>query len=237
MTINFPGLQGGANWGGASFDPTRGYLFVNTLDMGQVTSLVDSDGPLPVARGPVSGRFYEPSSRLMCQQPPWGRLTAVTCTAARSSWQSVLGVSDNLPEDIQRTGRPNVGGSIATAGGLVFIGATDDNRFRAFDAASGTRALDSEARRRGARDADHLSRQERQTVRRGDCNRRQFPGQSCLGRFDRRVRVGHCAQVGRSALGCRPRHTGSAAAWVATSSAWCSHAAGRDRSGPRSPDS
>jgi quinoprotein glucose dehydrogenase len=138
VTINFPGLQGGANWGGASFDPTRGYLFVNTLDMGQVTSLIDSDGPLPVARGPVSGRFYEPSSRLMCQQPPWGRLTAVDVNSGEIVWQSVLGVSDNLPAEIQRTGRPNVGGSIATAGGLVFIGATDDSRFRAFDASSGS---------------------------------------------------------------------------------------------------
>ena len=137
VTINFPGLQGGANWGGASFDPTRGYLFVNTLDMGQVTSLVDSDGPLPVARGPVSGRFYEPSSRLMCQQPPWGRLTAVDVHTGEIAWQSVLGVSDTLPEHIQRTGRPNVGGSIATAAGLVFIGATDDSRFRAFDANTG----------------------------------------------------------------------------------------------------
>jgi quinoprotein glucose dehydrogenase len=137
VTINFPGLQGGANWGGGSFDPTRGYLFVNTLDMGQVTSLIDSDGPLPVARGPVSGRFQEPSSRLMCQQPPWGRLTAVDVNSGEIVWQSVLGISDNLPVDLQRTGRPNVGGSIATAAGLVFIGATDDSRFRAFDSATG----------------------------------------------------------------------------------------------------
>lgn len=150
VTINFPGLQGGANWGGASFDPTRGYLFVNTLDMGQVTSLIDSaDGPLPVVRGPVSGRFYEPSSRLMCQQPPWGRLTAVNVSTGEIAWQSVLGISDNVPAEIQRTGRPNVGGSIATAGGVVFIGATDDNRFRAFDAADGrelwTARLDASA--------------------------------------------------------------------------------------------
>jgi quinoprotein glucose dehydrogenase len=137
VTINFPGLQGGANWGGASFDPARGYLFVNTLDMGQVTSLIDSDGPLPVARGPVSGRFQEPSTRLMCQEPPWGRLTAVDVHSGEIVWQSVLGVSENLPEDVQRTGRPNVGGSIATAAGLVFIGATDDSRFRAFDSATG----------------------------------------------------------------------------------------------------
>jgi quinoprotein glucose dehydrogenase len=51
-----------------------------------------------------------------------------------------LGVSDKLPEGLARTGRPNVGGSIATAGGLVFVGATDDARFRAFDAQTGAEA-------------------------------------------------------------------------------------------------
>jgi quinoprotein glucose dehydrogenase len=48
-----------------------------------------------------------------------------------------LGVTDSLPPGKQNTGRPGNGGSIATAGGLVFIGATDDSRFRAFDARTG----------------------------------------------------------------------------------------------------
>jgi len=85
----------------------------------------------------------------MCQQPPWGRLTAVNVNTGEVVWQSVLGVSDNLPADLQQTGRPNVGGSIATAAGLVFIGATDDSRFRAFDSATGrelwTAKLDASA--------------------------------------------------------------------------------------------
>jgi quinoprotein glucose dehydrogenase len=46
-------------------------------------------------------------------------------------------VTDSLPAEKQKTGRPNIGGSISTGGGLVFIGATDDSRFRAFDAKSG----------------------------------------------------------------------------------------------------
>jgi len=138
VTINFPGLQGGANWGGTSFDPARGLLFVNTLDLGQVTSLEPTtQGPLPFGRGPVSGRFMQDSTRLMCQQPPWGRLSAVDVNTGRIVWQSVLGVTDSLPADKQKTGRPNVGGSIATAGGLVFIGATDDSRLRAFDSQTG----------------------------------------------------------------------------------------------------
>ena len=53
------------------------------------------------------------------------------------AWQTTLGVTEGLPEEKQRTGRPNLGGSVATAGGLVFIGATDDSRFRAFDSRTG----------------------------------------------------------------------------------------------------
>lgn len=48
-----------------------------------------------------------------------------------------LGVTDSLPEDLRNTGRPNLGGSITTASGLVFVGATDDSRFRAFDGRNG----------------------------------------------------------------------------------------------------
>ena len=48
-----------------------------------------------------------------------------------------LGVTDSLPSDKQKTGRPGNGGTIATAGGLVFVGATDDARFRAFEAKTG----------------------------------------------------------------------------------------------------
>ncbi len=47
--------------------------------------------------------------------------------------QTTLGITEGRPPDKQKTGRPNTGGSPATAGGLVFIGATDDHRFRAFD--------------------------------------------------------------------------------------------------------
>ena len=48
-----------------------------------------------------------------------------------------MGVTDSLPPALQKTGRPSLGGPIITASGLVFIGGTDDARFRAFDAATG----------------------------------------------------------------------------------------------------
>src|SRR5947208_7707108 len=74
---------------------------------------------------------------MMCQQPPLGMFTAVNVKAGQFAWCVNLGVTDRLPAAKQDTGRPNSGGSIATASGLVFIGATDDNRFRAFDAKTG----------------------------------------------------------------------------------------------------
>jgi quinoprotein glucose dehydrogenase len=136
-TISFPGLQGGNNWGGGALDPATGTLYLNTSDLGQVTELVPSTGPLAYERGPTGGRFMQSATRLPCQKPPWGQLHAIDTTTGRVLWQATLGVTDGLPSDLEETGRPNVGGPIVTAGGLIFIGATDDNRFRAFDARSG----------------------------------------------------------------------------------------------------
>jgi quinoprotein glucose dehydrogenase len=53
------------------------------------------------------------------------------------AWKVPLGVTDGMPEGKRDTGRPGNGGTITTAGGLVFVGATDDARFRAFDAKTG----------------------------------------------------------------------------------------------------
>ncbi len=137
-TVNWPGTQGGANWGGGSFDPELGYMFVNTNDLGQIQSLVPTPGGvLPYGHGQPFDRFKDPNNNMMCQQPPWGRLSAVDVNTGKLVWQVPLGVTDSLPPGTRDTGRPNLGGSIVTASGLVFIGATDDSRFRAFDAATG----------------------------------------------------------------------------------------------------
>ena len=137
LTISFPGRQGGANWGGGSYDPVHGYFFVNSNNLGQVEQISRREDGSLTTFGPESGRFSDREHGLMCQQPPWGTLTAINVETGEIVWQSSLGVSDQLPDNVSKTGRPNVGGSIATAGGLVFIGATDDSRFRAFDAQTG----------------------------------------------------------------------------------------------------
>jgi quinoprotein glucose dehydrogenase len=152
LRLAFPGNHGGVNWGGMSFNPQLGYLFVNSNEMGQLSGLRDRDqksggqaqaqgvgnrvhpeGPYESVEG--GGRFK--FQNLYCQQPPWGQLNAIDVNTGEYVWRVPLGVTDSLPPDKQKTGRPGNGGSIATAGGLVFIGATDDARFRAFDAKTG----------------------------------------------------------------------------------------------------
>jgi quinoprotein glucose dehydrogenase len=140
LRVGFPGPQGGPNWGGASFNPDLGYLFINTSDLGQMQGFrnrADDNRDNPYEAVPGGGRFKDTATNMMCQQPPWGMLTAVNVNTGEFAWRINFGVTDRLPSGKQKTGRPSSGGSIATASGLVFIGATDDNRFRAFDAKTG----------------------------------------------------------------------------------------------------
>jgi quinoprotein glucose dehydrogenase len=154
LRVQFPGNHGGVNWGGTSFNPQLGYLFVNTNELGQLSGITDREpGATGQAQGngvgnrvdpngpyqgvPGGGRFKDTASNMMCQQPPWGQLTAVNVNTGEFAWRVPLGITESLPPDKQHTGRPGNGGTIATAGGLVFVGATDDGRFRAFDARTG----------------------------------------------------------------------------------------------------
>ncbi len=139
-TVLFPGTNGGANWGGASYDPETHTLYVNSMDVGMITRLVKAPAGSKVpyrARSVGGSRFWD-KNRWPCQKPPWGHLTAINLDTGEFRWRSVLGVVDALlKKGIPPTGTSNIGGSIVTAGGLVFIGATDDSRFRAFDKDTG----------------------------------------------------------------------------------------------------
>jgi quinoprotein glucose dehydrogenase len=72
-----------------------------------------------------------------CYKPPWGRLIAVNASTGDFAWEVPLGITESMPEGKQNTGAQSLAGPIATAGGLVFIGATSDSRFRAFDSKTG----------------------------------------------------------------------------------------------------
>ena len=138
QTLVVPGTLGGATWSGGSFDPKLGYLFVNVNELGSVGALEDQPAGSPVAhrRGSKEGeyaRFWD-QNEWPCQKPPWGTLNAIDVAKGEIVWKVPLGVMGGLSGE---TGSPNLGGSVATAGGLVFIGASADSRFRAFDSRTG----------------------------------------------------------------------------------------------------
>jgi len=164
-TLVFPGSIGGANWGGAAADPTVGVVFVNTSDVGSLgwleaaaddasgasgESALTDDAARYRRKSVLAGAFAHfwwsgaapddvgaGERAWPCQKPPWGQLVAVNAASGEIVWQVTLGITEELPEPRRRTGRVNLGGPIATAGGLVFIGATNDRRFRAFSSRTG----------------------------------------------------------------------------------------------------
>jgi quinoprotein glucose dehydrogenase len=130
----FPGSWGGIDWSHASFDPASGYYIVNSTDLASPQVMKrDADGTYSLRDG--YQWFWDKVSHMPCQVPPWGSLYAVDVNTGKIVWRSNLGVSDGLADP--DTGRPNVGGPITTGGGLIFIGSTDDRRFRAFDTRTG----------------------------------------------------------------------------------------------------
>jgi quinoprotein glucose dehydrogenase len=146
MMVTFPSTLGGANWGGVAYDPTRGLVFTNVMNLGQVAKMefgVDRRSGQPSWRrttpwGGVVGRFWNPENKIPCSAPPFGELLAVNVNTGDIVWRVPFGFVEELKEKgFDATGALNIGGPIATATGLLFVGATMDRRFRAFDASTG----------------------------------------------------------------------------------------------------
>ena len=143
-SLVFPGGLGGANWGGIAWDPNSRYAFIVSQDVGafgwiEKTKEGSYDRTTLESAGPGRGNFEVRMGGVAwpCQKPPWGRLTAVNTATGDFAWQIPLGITDGLPEGKQNTGRPALAGAIVTAGGVLFVGATDDNYFRAVEARTG----------------------------------------------------------------------------------------------------
>ena len=68
--------------------------------------------------------------------PPWGTLNAINLSTCQMTWKRTLGNFDELDLE-EPTGCENYGGPVVTAGGLLFIGATRDEKFRVFNKYSG----------------------------------------------------------------------------------------------------
>jgi quinoprotein glucose dehydrogenase len=125
-----------------------GFAFLTRAEREAVTSHArgerepdDAKGEAARAGRPYThlgyNRFLDPEG-YPAVKPPWGTLNAIDLDRGEIRWSVPLG---ELPELTRRgiapTGTENYGGPIATAGGLVFIAATKDEKLRAFDKRSG----------------------------------------------------------------------------------------------------
>ena len=143
-TIQMPGNNGGANWGGAAVDPANGSLFVVSKDLPAMLKLAkdpEADKALAASAGE---RFYTgfgfmiASDGLSPIAPPWSSLTAYDLNTGTIKWKMPLGeVPELAAKGFKNTGShyPKVG-PVVTAGGLIFTG-TRDRKVRALDVENG----------------------------------------------------------------------------------------------------
>lgn len=154
-SIQYPSSLGGSNWGSVAIDPVHGVLYTNQTAIAQIVQLIPRKiydggiaelGHFPDEFYPQQGTVYGAKRTMLlsnlgapCAPTPWGTLTAVDLKSGQVLWKRPLGSTrDQAPFPLWfRLGTPNLGGSIVTAGGLVFVGATMDRFFRAFDAQTG----------------------------------------------------------------------------------------------------
>jgi len=180
--IQYPGYNGGSDWGGIAVDPARGVIIANYNDMPNYNRLVpraeadelgwfprgdprlEAEGGGDASRGGAPGSGAEGAgdpqmgvpyaidvnagwrmgfTGLLCKQPPYGGIRAVDLRTGQTLWDrpfgsarrnGPFGIPTYLPLDI---GTPNNGGSVITAGGLIFIAAATDNLIRAIDIETG----------------------------------------------------------------------------------------------------
>ncbi|MGH9519361.1 MAG: PQQ-binding-like beta-propeller repeat protein, partial [Terriglobales bacterium] len=152
-TLTSPGNIGGVNWGSAAYDPAR-HLFIadvnNIVAFAKLIPRADYTPQYRAGQMPnrISGEFapqhqtpyalyrsflMAPDPHLPCNRPPWGSVVALDLFTGKIAWSVPLGTW--IPG--QMTGTANLGGPIATAGGLVFTAAAMDDKLRAFDSATG----------------------------------------------------------------------------------------------------
>jgi quinoprotein glucose dehydrogenase len=151
-TLQRPGQAGGANWGGAAFDPETGYLFVRASNSVGVNRVARNDGSDPLVAVEYSNVFAKGGASanlpggLPINAPPWAVLAAIDLNKGEIAWKVPLGEGSaairnhpllkgvTLPD---RLGSPdNHGGAMVTRAGLVFIGGGDGFLY-AFDKSTG----------------------------------------------------------------------------------------------------
>lgn len=155
-TILQPAASGGPNWGGGAYDPKTHLMVVPSNRVPMIVTMIpraqaklDADQAIETRASmmfPNAGAPYvtklEPllsSFGAPCSSPPWAALTAVDLVNKKIVWEAPLGSIEKLAHlpFSWELGTPGAGGPLVTAGGLVFIGYTLDDKFRAFDLLTG----------------------------------------------------------------------------------------------------
>lgn len=163
-TLAYPGFLGGSDWGSVSVDRDRMIMIVNSNRMPNYDQLFTRAKAKKLGWGVVGKDPHADPSRgqamegtpfavnvqpflsvlgTPCNAPPWGLLTAVDLRTGRVIWNRPIGTArDSGPLGIPMMlpvtiGLPNVGGSIITRGGLVFMAGVQERTFRAFNIRTG----------------------------------------------------------------------------------------------------
>jgi quinoprotein glucose dehydrogenase len=122
-----------------NFDDGQLYALVDFLVSGKSKELPSSEPPSDMKyRFTGYHKFLDPDG-YPAIAPPWGTLSAINLNTGEYVWKLNLGEYPELAaKGLKNTGTENYGGPVVTAGGLVFIGASDfDKKFRAYDKATG----------------------------------------------------------------------------------------------------
>lgn len=163
--IMYPGNNGGSDWGSYAYDGNRGVIIANwnnTPMYGQLISRAEANKeglqsmdaknykPVPGIGRPMAdtpygvkiSAFFSPTG-MLCSEPPYGMISAIDLRTKSILWQHPLGSAERngpfgLPTHMPiQIGTPNNGGPIVTAGGVIFVAATTDNKIRAIDMHTG----------------------------------------------------------------------------------------------------
>ncbi|QDZ10680.1 PQQ-binding-like beta-propeller repeat protein [Devosia ginsengisoli] len=161
--IQYPGYNGGQDWGSMAVDEERGILIANYNDVPNRLRLVerteaeeagistaiyeDGVGGDPQIGAPyaieINVGWRSDFTKLMCKQPPYGGLRAIDLATGETLWDQPFGSARrngpfNIPSMLPLTiGTPNNGGPIVTASGLIFVAATTDDMIRAYSIETG----------------------------------------------------------------------------------------------------
>ncbi len=153
-SLQVPGPIGGLQWGGLTWDATHRLLIAPVNRLPSVVHLIPSkqfreaqqafprretteQKGAPFA---MSREFFLSPTGVPCTAPPWGELVAIDADSGDVAWRVVLGDlrEKQLGKGLSApTGAPSLGGPVTTDTGVLFIGATMDDYFRAFDTRDG----------------------------------------------------------------------------------------------------